>query len=367
MLSWDVRARRAPGKPLIADALVTRLMRAVLAAVVLLVLVAPGVQAKAPEGFAKVAHGPFMAGASAAHGDVLAWASPLPNGDVELRLTNVTTAKTTTLGTIVGPPGGFEVGGLAFDGTWVAWIDDRLGAPDAFAQAVDGSALRRLSRDGLPKTALSVAEGRASWLVDATVWVADLEADVAAPLPGNAHDFSACLQQDHVLVSRYRSAAGNVSVALVALDGTETGDLLSSAAGQHELHCDGGAAAWMTVDGGLRTVRYAAAGQVADVLFLGRGHGAVVGVAEGLVALEGDKDGHGFVELRSAEGGALAHVPDARFAGLSSHGLVVAVQGSDGWTFYAQSAGPAGHSSPVAPMGLGVLALAFAARRFRGA
>lgn len=97
------------------------------------------------------------AGPAALHGSTLAWLG----ADGVLRLTDLATGASRDLTFL---PAGTAMQSIDFDGTWVAWCDDRFGDREAFAMDVRQLTLVRLSRNPAADTDITVGGGHAAWL-----------------------------------------------------------------------------------------------------------------------------------------------------------------------------------------------------------
>jgi MYXO-CTERM domain-containing protein len=137
-----------------------------LALLALAVLPAPGAAQGLPKGFHPVAEG--ASGPVAAHGHDLVWLGD----DRFLHLTDLAAGTTSSLTYL---PTGVRLQSLAFDGTWLAWCDDRFGNWEAFAMDLHSLNLTRLSKDPGPDTDITVGGGHAAWLRDGELLGTDLD------------------------------------------------------------------------------------------------------------------------------------------------------------------------------------------------
>ncbi|HEX2066155.1 MAG TPA: hypothetical protein VHI93_05015, partial [Candidatus Thermoplasmatota archaeon] len=92
------------------------------------------------------------AGPAALHGSRLAWVGQ----DGAIHLTDLDNGTRQTLTFL---PPGTRVQSLDFDGSWVAWCDNRFGSLEAFAMHLDRLSLVRLSPRSDPATDITVGGG----------------------------------------------------------------------------------------------------------------------------------------------------------------------------------------------------------------
>ncbi|HJQ94020.1 MAG TPA: hypothetical protein VJ874_07045 [Candidatus Thermoplasmatota archaeon] len=147
-----------------------------LLAILILLLATPAGSA-APEGW-----DPGFTPATAAtaftrfelHGSSLAWLSKTSTG-INVVLTELEGGGDRILTTIPSEQGAsLSVGCLAFDGTWVAWCDDRFGNMDVFAVEVASRRLVRISEGPTDDVEAALGDGRMAWSSGGAIWLRDL-------------------------------------------------------------------------------------------------------------------------------------------------------------------------------------------------
>lgn len=326
-----------------------------------------------PPSFEKIAQGTYMPGASALHGDTLVWASPVLEGPdagrVDLKQVQAG-GRPQTLTSIVGPAGGVTVTTLAFDGRWVAWIDDRFGNAEVFVLDVPTGALRRLTSTPAAEEGIVAAEGRAAWTRGGTLLLADLATGKAEDItPEGSQDAEPCLTDAMLVWSRGRGD-GTSSLEALRLGTNATSQvMLQESFGQRHPRCTQGLqVAWETLQyydpstgavSWIRQVRWAElGGEARDLRMLDRDRGLLLGAAGTWIVW---RDHGADVQLHDAAANATYGLGDVAVAGVSAEALVVARPTAGGeWSFHLQRWDEVGKGDARGAPGLPLAALAFA-------
>ncbi|HUR25205.1 MAG TPA: hypothetical protein VM327_04220 [Candidatus Thermoplasmatota archaeon] len=317
----------------------------------LLALAVPSAQAAGglPGSFERVAAaGSFLHGASALHGEELVWASQTHDGGFDILRTDLQTQETAVLTSVVSASGGLRVQGMAFDGRWVTWLDDRFGNVEAFALDTSSSSLRRLTSTLEDEAGLTSSNGRAAWVHKGSVQVVDLESDLRWS-PANGRTDEPCLTGPFLVWS---SPETNGNPALHALDielnVTRVMAMSGETTGHRNARCDGDLVAWERIhydDAGTgppTVVRMILWGDLRDgswqnVTAVDPRRGRLLGFTAGHLAWL-DVSPHGMaVYAHDVAANRTVDLGDLEMAGLSQEALVVAREAPAGqWTLYAQ-------------------------------
>jgi hypothetical protein len=303
-----------------------------------------------PGAFVRVAStASFLPEASALHGDELVWASRAQDGGVDILRTNVSTHETTLLTSIAPSGGGLRLQGIAFDGRWVSWLDDRFGNVEAFAMDTSKGSLRRLTSTQQHESGITASDGRAAWELEGKVQVAEMETNARwSPSLAGSIDGEPCLSGPFLSWSRADSE-GNSSLVALELASNQTHVVASQASfGQGNAHCDGMQVAWEStqyydpVTGKRKSVRMVRWADLADdsshnVTLIDQRHGRLLGFAAGhLTWLDLASEGL-VVHSHDVAANVTTELVQVEFAGISRQAIVVAREAPAGqWTLYAK-------------------------------
>lgn len=107
-------------------------------------------------------HEPVYARALGVHGDTVAFASPA-NETIEIRTANLTSGDERLVTSISTRYNDALVHELAYDGRWIAWIDDRFGNWEVFAVDTQSGNLTRITKNASDDRHVDVSQGRIVW------------------------------------------------------------------------------------------------------------------------------------------------------------------------------------------------------------